>query len=228
LYKNFIAAAFIAVALCGCSVNKQTPAGTAAMSEQAKAEAPVKTDVPVIKEPDVLGYTTPEIAFEGFKAAFIAKDWKKVFDSMDAESQDTLTGSMVYTVQAVAGKENRDSEDKEKPFSAIMAKYNIETVEYKTGADPKDTMATMKELGRKIKNRQAFIHDAQAEARKKFHIPERKAEEMNVILKDIKIDGDKATAKAVVKQGGKDVEKPFSFTKGKNGWLVHLNSDFFQ
>ena len=41
-------------------------------------------------------------------------------------------------------------------------------------------------------------------------------------LKDLKIDGDKATATLVRKKGGKDAQEPIEFRKVGGGWKLEL------
>ena len=86
-----------------------------------------------------------------------------------------------------------------------------------------DAKAEMKNVCDKIKDKPAFVADIIAVMVKQDPSISKKFEEVSGTIKDVKIDGDKATATVVSKdKSGKDSENKLLFKKEKDGWKIDL------
>jgi hypothetical protein len=158
--------------------------------------------------------SSPEKVAESFKKAAGEKDWNTMFACMTQESHKTMLGGVMIG----AGFSTFGDEKKKESFEALMKKHGVDTSK-KVGPND-DPMAG-------IKDKPALFGDLVEFLEK--NSPQKKGEKQksfsetfsSVELKNFKIDGDKATADVVGKDGG-EKEEPAEFRKIDGKWYLHF------
>jgi hypothetical protein len=157
------------------------------------------------------------------------EDWKGFAKCLTPDSRDMFAaGIMVGAafMTAFAGDEGKEAA---KEVEAVMKKHGIDekTMEGPPLGDPSaDPKEAMKKAVAPIKDREAFIGDMMT-AMSKMKGAKTKGGPMpkEATLKDVKIDGDTATATIVAKADGKDVNEPIKFKKIDGAWKMEMDMD---
>jgi hypothetical protein len=183
-------------------------------------------------------FDTPEACFQSIRQAALNKDIPGLCKCLTVESQNVLAGGMVMMtgmlkmmggMAAMGGPEAAaQSQQMIAAVSAVLAKHDIKD-EALAGINPSDAQAmsnpeTISALADPVKNKPQFIADMFA-AMEPFNqgqgFGEQFTEQIAGTLKDVKIDGDMATAIVVTTKG----EEPLEFRKTAEGWKLHINLD---
>jgi hypothetical protein len=183
------------------------------------------------------GYETPEASFAAMKEAAKKKDFAAIYDCLSAETQDMMAGGLVMMgsmmkmmsgMAAMGGPEAAAEAEKSLgALTAVLEKHGVtEEALEKVQPDPQamgDPSAIGK-LASVVKDKRAFVADVmnvmqQSDQGGQFN--DKFEENVSGELKEVKIDGNNATATLVTASG----EEPIEFRKEDSGWKVHLPMD---
>jgi hypothetical protein len=157
------------------------------------------------------GHKTPQEVFDAAKTAIMKDDLKTFVDCLAPESIETMAGAMACTQLP--------------PKRELLAKHGLtdeiikKLPKMKGVPSAEDQEKIFKAWSVPIKDKAAFLVEVFAARLKE---EKNKMKELgSTALKDLKIDGDKATGKIVGLPGGK--EEPVEFKKmSGGGWKVVL------
>ncbi len=190
------------------------------------------------------GHNSPQAAFDAMKTAGEKKDWKGLSECLTPDSRDAMAGSMVIAGSMMkamsAFAAMAPAEDAEKMKTAlknideILKKHGIDEeamekmqkkTEGKKPDDPKEVLALLKEIAAPIKDKPAFIGDMMKALDEMSDDDSSGMSFDNATLKDVKVDGDTATATIVKKTDDGEESDPIAFRKVDGGWLVEIPLD---
>ena len=173
------------------------------------------------------GYASPKAVFAAAVEASKKKDFKTFAGLLTTESQGKLASQLaglgaMLKMMAAFDKEGK-MKDKLPELEKIMDKHGLTKDvmgKLKQTKDPKEIEANNKTIAAVIKDKPAFVADVMkwldaANPGKSKGGPLDDAE-----LKDVKVNGDKATGTVVTKVSGK--EEPMEFAKVGGGWRIVL------
>jgi hypothetical protein len=191
-----------------------------------------KKEIPV-REPV---YKTPQAVYDAAQKAAKTLDGKKLWSCMSKGEQDHQVGSLVVMPHLLkafgsfGSKEPKILEQVEKnlkPLFDVLKKHKLTEEDLKErfkDKGPKDspgkgkmTRENLQKIASAVKNRKAFFVDMLAALKKQGKKEEKpgKAE-----LKDLEIDGDKATGVDVMTKDGKETRRPIKFVKEGGSWKI--------
>jgi hypothetical protein len=165
-------------------------------------------------------YKTPEATFQTLVDSLNKKDWGGFFGCLTQESQDTATAGMAMFANMAVMKDEKKGED----IKAILKKHSAE-VNLQEMMKETDSKVAMKKINDKIKDKPAFFSEIMPAIAKNDPSVAKNFEKVSGKIKDVKIDGEKATAIVVSQdKSGKDTEDKISFKKEKDGWKIDMES----
>jgi hypothetical protein len=179
-------------------------------------------------------YDSPQAVFDAATAAASKEDWPAFMNCLTDDSQDKFTFGVAFGAMMMKGFAAIDK-DKGKDVSdaidAALKKHGMTEAHMqeigKGMVDLKGPKQSEKETLKKaiapIKDKPAFVADVMA-ALKKLGSKDTQ-EKFGGTLKDLKIEGDKATAKVTRTMGGKETQEPIEFRKVDGGWKIELPDD---
>ena len=168
---------------------------------------------------------TPQAVFDAAIRAEKKGDYKTFVSLYDPKSRLLVTGRLVATSAMfklyIASKEGAKYKDKAPELDKLLAKHGVgrealakATPGGKLGKMPNEK--TLIELGKTVKDQGAFAHEI---------IPfmeglgmTKKSDDSLAELKDLEIEGDKATGVKVKRVDGKEVREPVEFVKLGRSW----------
>lgn len=180
------------------------------------------------------GFESPEACFKSIRTAAHNKDMGALAKCLDEESQNAMAGMLVMVGSMMkapgsmaAMMSGGKPEDAQKGIDAIEAAFKkhgltdellqkeMAAMQSAGGAEGVTHLSTL------VKDKPAFIADMYAAMQQlggaaKFG--EQFEEQIAGELKDVKIDGDKASAVVVTAKG----EEPLAFRKTAAGWKLHI------
>jgi hypothetical protein len=178
-------------------------------------------------------YSTPEACFNSLRAAAQKKDVPAMMDCITEESQSVLAGGLVMMGAAVkflggmvtfGGDLPGNPKQYSDAVAEILEKHDITKAKLDelgpvTAMAP-DAGAVIK-LGDLIANKPAFVADmfSVMEQFNQNGINDQLETQLAGTLKDVKIDGDAATATVVTTRG----EDQLDFRKTAAGWKIHFD-----
>jgi hypothetical protein len=176
-------------------------------------------------------YDTPEATFQTIRVAANNKDMRGLFGGLTEESLDTLAGSLVLAFKTPFGKAGmkrslsaEDADKAEAATTSVCEKYDVTDAKVSDAMSDPLTMFSaggLKKLADLVEDKVGFIADMWG-ALEPFGQTSKFSEEFAVQLsgtiKDVKIDGDQATAVLVTTKG----EQPLTFRKTPAGWKIHI------
>jgi hypothetical protein len=178
-------------------------------------------------------YKTPQEAFAALEKASKNKDWKTVYDVFTDETQEFLAGALPLLV--ISAKEVAKLAPKDKREEALARLKKAEQVLARNGLTEEFLKRLEKELREgklemkkafkmllaPVKDRRAFVVDmlATMDRFKEFKFKEFRGGNQ---LKDVKVEGDKATAVLVNRTGKKEWRRPIAFRRLGGGWRMEL------
>jgi hypothetical protein len=175
---------------------------------------------------------TPQETFDAMKAAAVKKDWGGMVACMTPQTQEMMLGGMAMMVQFMGAMPGGDKFkgaadiltrhgaklDAKPDMSSLVggpdAKANPQEALKKVVGDVKDKPACLAEV-------MAWLEKNGDEKTKSGMNSEQMA---NSTLTDVKIEGDKATAKITSKIGGKDESQDVHFQKIDGRWYADMSS----
>ena len=172
-------------------------------------------------------HKSPEAVFEAAKSAMADEDMEGFMNCLTPESQDLLAGSMVMlgTMMkglAALGGEDADAQQSVSKIGKVLEDHGLteDAMKKMEGADESDPASAMKRLVEPVKDKAAFVGDMfEVFSGMEDGAAVQKDFQFKGTLKDIKIDGDSASA--VLEDGG--TSDPFHFKKVKGSWLIRLD-----
>lgn len=175
--------------------------------------------------PAAQGSESPEAVCLKIKESIEKKDMGGFYDCLTEESQDVMVGSMIMvkSMMAMASAMGGPEAAQEfAPIDAVMEKHGV-TNEAIAAAAP-NQMAMMEDPASVAKaadivaDKRAFVTEVYA-AMDKAGKGGDLSSKLNGELKDMKIEGDTATAKLVTADG----EEELDFRKTATGWKMHID-----
>lgn len=181
-------------------------------------------------------YTSPEAVFEAARSAVADEDMEGFVNCLTPESQYlfsgmlVLVGSMMMDFAAFAG-DDADAAEAVSNMEKVFEKHGLtehgwlteDVMKEMEEADESDSTAAMEKLAEPIKDKAAFMADMLEAFKGLDNEGGSPADQFKGTLKDIKIDGDSASA--VLEDGGNT--EPIQFKKVKGSWLIHLDPEEF-
>jgi hypothetical protein len=184
------------------------------------------------------GFATPEACFAAMQTAAKNKDIPALCDCITEESQSALAGGLVMMgsmlkmmsgMAAMGGPEAKAEAEKTLgAVGAVLEKHGVTEEALKNATPDPHTMGDSKailKLADMVKDKKAFISDmfaAMQQAGQGDKFSDQMDEQVAGQLKDVKIDGDRATAVVVTDTG----ESPIEFRRSNgSGWKLHINLD---
>jgi hypothetical protein len=201
--------------------------GTTQSAPAATTAAPEDTAAP---SDAPRGFESPEAAFAAVQQAAKNKDFKAAVGALTDETQEAMCGVMVLgagLMAAFGGDETADLkavlEKHGVPIEAPRFDLNVANAAA-AGAPP----AADEPQEMPIKDKAGFIAEVIAVMEKKGGgegMDKGPIEWINATLRDLAIDGDKATALVVKMADGAEETEPIEFRRGPGGWLIHMPMD---
>jgi hypothetical protein len=179
-------------------------------------------------------YDSPQAVFDAASAANAKEDWPAVMNCLTDESQDKLTFAMAAIASFMKGFAGLDKDHGKEVSQAIddaMKKHGLtEEHQQKLSKGMFDTkggsqdIQSIRQAIAPIKDKPGFVGDIMA-AMKKFGNKQgdQQPQQFAGTLKDVKIDGDKATGTVVRTVAGKEISQPMEFRKVGGGWKIEIS-----
>jgi hypothetical protein len=171
------------------------------------------------------GSESPEACCLKIKKSIENKDMGGFYDCLTDESQDVLVGSMIMMKSMMAmasAMGGPEAAQKFAPIDDVMEKHGVTVEAIKAAAPNALTMAedpaSVAEIADIVADKRAFVAEVYA-AMDKAGQGGDLAGKLNGELKDLKIEGDKATANLVTADG----EEELDFRKTATGWKMHID-----
>jgi hypothetical protein len=172
---------------------------------------------------------SPEDAFNAFKAAAKKEDVKAMMATLTKDSQLVLPGVMVVTAAMFKATSARLDKEKTKLIDEMLAKHGIseEILAKVSGVekldDPKMVLKAIISVGTAVKDKPGLVADAFQLFPKidpKAHDP---FKEMGAAtIKDIAVDGAKATGQVTLIRNEKERTEPFFFRMEDGAWKLDM------
>ena len=163
-------------------------------------------------------YTSPEAVFEAAKSAMADEDMEGFMNCLTPESQDLFSGILVMLgsmMKGLASLAEDDAETKEAivKMDKVLDKHGLteEFMKKMEESDESDPEKAIKLVVEPIKDKAAFVADMFEAFKGLDDEGGSPADQFKGTLKDIKIDGDSASA--VLEDGGET--EPIQFKKVK-------------
>jgi len=176
-------------------------------------------------------YDSPEACFQTIRMAAHKEDIGTFYDSLTPESQDVIVGALLATAagaraQHAVNPEEPQAKQQVEAFDPVLAKHNVDeqTVQ---GFIPQYFLRgrqAIPGLAKAVKAKLPFVMDmyaAMKNAGGNFELAEEFYKQLAGQLKEVKIDGDHATAIDVTESG----ETSLQFRKYPEGWKLHIDLD---
>jgi hypothetical protein len=181
-----------------------------------------------------VGYSSPEAVASAAKMAIDNKDMAAFYDCLTEESQDTLAGTAVMVgammkmmsgMAAMGGAEAAaKAEQATTEVAAVMDKHGVTEDDLKNaGANPMmmtDSKA-IASLAGVVTDKRAFVDDMFTVFNKASNGGPDLGEKFTGELKDLKITGDRATAKLATARGDQELD----FHNTATGWKLHIDME---
>lgn len=181
-------------------------------------------------------FESPEACFQSIRVAAHNKDMQGIVNCLTDESQEALAGMLVMAggmvsrmpsgMAPLAGAAGSDeAKQAATTIKGVLKKHGVSDEELETRtANPLllASAAGIRELSSLVSDKQAFIADMYAALQTMGQGAQFGAqfeEQIAGELKDVKVDGDQATAKVVTASG----EEPLMFRKTPTGWKLHID-----
>jgi hypothetical protein len=168
------------------------------------------------------GGGSPQGTFEQMKTAGKTGGVGATLKYMTAESQDMMVGSMALGAVMAAsmgkafGKADADLE-------ALLKKHGLDPEKAPKVKSAADSQKAIMQLGGMVKDKPGFLKDMEELGKKKGKkTPSMTSQLAGATLKDVKITGEKAEGKVVIKKGEKEDTQPIHFKKEGGKWLIDL------
>lgn len=173
----------------------------------------------------VQGSESPEACCLKIKEAIEKKDMGGFYDCLTDESQDVMVSSMVMVKSMVAMMSAMGGPEAAKefaPIDAVMEKHGVTNEAIAEVAPNQMTWmedrASVGKVANIVADKRGFVAEVYA-AMDKAGKGGDLSSKLNGELKDVKIDGDQATAKLVTAEG----EEELDFRKTATGWKMHID-----
>lgn len=179
-------------------------------------------------------YASPQAVFDAHTQAALDHDWKTLFDTLTPDSQSKIVGMLVFLLRNM-GQGDAD-------VKALLDRHGIAS-ETATPANPQDFLQAMTQMQQQMENaasevtnKRAFFVDAlsqmeaeQEEMREQFGGGKNPfgTDGQRPELKDVVIEGDRATGKQSMELLGRQIDRPVHFQKIDGGWRVDMQRGAF-
>ncbi len=177
---------------------------------------------------------TPQETFDAMKAAAVKKDWNGMISCMTPQTQEMMLGGMAMMVEFMGAMPGGG--DKLKGAADILTSHGAK-LDAKLdmaslaggpdGAKPNPQEALKKLVG-DVKDKPACLAEVMAWLEKngddKMKSGSMSDQMAASTLSDVKIDGDKATAKITSKKDGKDESQDVQFQKIDGKWYADMSA----
>jgi hypothetical protein len=171
-------------------------------------------------------YGSPKAVFDAMNQATKKKDHKTLLKCVSPASRDLLFASLAsegFELREISAK-RRDTKDLADKYSKALAKHGLtkEAVsKYDAATDPKELAKAAKAVAALVKDKPAFMGEM-SNLGEKFAEIIASGTILDPVweLKDLKIDGDKARGKMVMKIGDREESDPIEFVKIGGGWYI--------
>lgn len=170
------------------------------------------------------GFDSPEECCLEIKTSIEKKDMGGFYDCLTEESQDVVAGSMVMMKMMSGMAAAMGGPEAAKDFAEIDAaleKHGVTKEAFEKAAPDRQQLKdpdAVKDLAVVVKDKRAFVVDMFAAMEKSGKVANLR-DKLNGELKDLKIEGDKATATLETPQGDEELD----FRKTANGWKLHID-----
>jgi hypothetical protein len=177
-------------------------------------------------------YKTPQEVFDAIKEAAKKGDLKAYYALVEPESVRRLAAALAVSTHGLrtaadAGKLEMKMKERFKPVFAVMDKHGLTSAASKKikrielDEDPAKTVKAARPLLELIKDQRGFVADMLTTLTGKDD------EKLKLLakarLKDVKIDGDRATGQVVNTVKGKERSTRQEFVKVGKGWMMKLD-----
>jgi hypothetical protein len=183
--------------------------------------------------PDQAAADSPEAVFAVAKKAAGERDWATFCGTLTEPAREEFAAGLVFISGFLAATgDSPDAGEKDKQRAARLAESlkkhgadegNRPEITIDANATEEEQRKELVKLAAPIKDRCAFIADVLGALSdpKLADKPDAKLIEPSATLKDLKIEGDTATATFVqTREGGEPDESPISFRKTDDGWKI--------
>jgi hypothetical protein len=188
-------------------------------------------------------FDKPADAFDAFVKALKKDDLKAAHATLTTESGDRLTKDVLFS--AVALKRFMMALDKTgkvaeafEPVGAAMARHGLKEEAFVKGLeglekdrdDKQKVAAGLRKMFAPVKDQGAMLEDVVA-ALKKLRDPKKdnkKKDDRDARLSDVKVAGDRATGTATYKEGDREKSMTVHFEKVQGGWRLELPEELLQ
>lgn len=177
------------------------------------------------------GHASPEAVAAAAKSAIDKKDMGAFYDCLTVESQNVLAGTAVMVgsmmklmagMGALGGPEAQAAQQETAEMAAVLEKHGL-TDETLKNVGPNPAMmndpAAIGALADAVKDKRALVHDVFTVLDKMREGDSDLGSQFTGELKDLKIEGDRATAKLLTPRG----EEELDFHKTADGWRLHID-----
>ena len=171
-------------------------------------------------------HKSPEAVFEAAKAAAADEDMEGFMNCLAPDSQDIFAGMLVglgAMMKGLASFAEDDPEAKEAvaKMDKVFDKHGLteEFMKKVEESDESDPEKAIKLVVEPIKDKAAFVADMIEAFKGLDEEGGSPVDQFKGVLKDVKIDGDSASA--VIESDGE--KEDIQFKKVKGGWLIYLD-----
>jgi hypothetical protein len=165
--------------------------------------------------------STPQGTFDKMKSMGKTNDMGAMLKYLTPESQNLIVGGRAYGPAMMANMAKASGKGDPK-IEAVLKKHGIDIGNLPKMSGKGDTSKAIKTLGAAIKDKPGFLADMEKLNPKKGKQSSMADQMANSTLKDVKITGNTAEGKIVVKKDGKETTQPIHFKLVGGEWLVDL------
>jgi hypothetical protein len=175
---------------------------------------------------------TPQATLDAAKAAAEKRNFPALSQLLTPEAREEMAAGLVMLsgFLRVAGPLAKEGEGKSasqlgEKLGEVLEKHGVNEktspkITINLDASPEAQSAEMRKLAAPIKDHAAFVADVLGVLQKYGDKPDARLIEADARLKDVKIDGDTATATFVQTRGGKESSGPIAFQKQDGEWKI--------
>jgi hypothetical protein len=174
-------------------------------------------------------YDSPEACFQTIRMAAHKEDITTFYESLTPESQDVIVGALLATAvkaraQHAVNPEEQQAKQQVEAFNPVLSKHEVDEQAVQ-GFLPQYFLRgaqAIPELAKAVKAKLPFVMDmyaAMKDADGNFELAEEFYKQLAGQLREVTINGDKATAIDVTETG----ETPLNFRKSADGWKLHID-----
>ena len=165
------------------------------------------------------GASSPQDVYDSAKSAAASKNWKALFQTIDPEKSDL----MLFAVVMGASFSTMGNAEAQKELEPMLAKHGLDPKAKPNMSGKEGPESAAKEAFKNVKDKPALFAEVMAFTEKNSKGKDSmKMPFDNATLKDVKIDGEKATGTSTQADGK---TTPMHFVKRAGSWYISMQME---